>query len=58
LSSNYDNVMVAQWENGYISLSVISVAGFNSLSWRSISKDFSLGDHMRRLLHKFGKTKS
>ena len=38
-------VMIAQWENECISLSVLPVAGLNVRPWRSISRDFFPADH-------------
>jgi len=40
------SVMMAQWENDFISLLVPLWTGFNSQPWWSISRDFSLTDHI------------
>ena len=39
-----DRVLIAQWENEWVSLSVLPITGFNSRPLWSISRNFALAD--------------
>jgi len=51
------HVMIGQWENGYITLSVLSMALVKFPAMRGVFQGLSLTDHIRYLVDRSGRTK-